>query len=593
MPTFTIGSGKDYPNLQTAMAAELNTPNSIYEIHDAGSLHNLSVNVNLGFEITSLFQNDIENYPLIDHTANTYFNAHNTNVVKYSYFRMTSSNNTTFHSGQDVGGDVSFTNIIFEDYSAPIMDMNGGSAAHVVRYEDCIFRDSVSPIFTVGSLWNGGFTWALVNNTFDLITPNSDDVVGNFTSPEDAQLSTVNWTITNNLFNGSTGFASLTNSPLTVTHSLIRNSDSASHTGIGNVNDNDPDFAGGAEPFDLRINVGSPAEGIGQNSFGNPPDVDISGLQWSVGMSGTDAGAFSSGIPPNIIINHIANPEVVFSSTTDTSVNHAVIHAADPEIVFESDASTSIVKVGIIEHTANPEIVFESDSNTEVIFPRITDHTANPTVVFISFAGTEQTSISGIVKIPDHAQQALNRLIEQYKKKPRIENLVIDLIGDPVQDLEDAFFTLYQRLDINFQVNGQLDLIGTIVGESRNGLSDAEYRVALKGRIAVNNSKGTIEDVIQLWKLFSNATQVQVQELFPAEIRIFTDAIVGIGLNDLAISFVKEIIGAGIKYGGTVIGSSSNAFSFASTPDNPNTGGFGDSFDSSVGGLFSTLLIGS
>lgn len=590
MPTFTIGAGLDYPNLQTAMAAELNTIDSVYELHDAGSLHNLSVNVNIGFEITSVFSGDIENYPLVNHIANTYFNAHNSATVKYSFFRMTSSNGTTFHSGQDVGGDVELKNIIFEDYIAPIMDMNGGSAAHLVRYEECIFRDSSSPNFTVGSLWNGGFSWQMVNCTFSMAAPGSDIIVGSFTSTEDAQLSPSNWNITNCLFSALTGFNSLPNARATVNHSLLRNNDNSSHTGLNNVGSNSPQFIGGAEPFDLRISDASPAVGIGQGTTINPPVDDISNLAWSNSPTGTDGGAFAPESAQNVIIEHTANPEVVFSSTTDSEFNRMVVHTANPEVVFESDTDTSIIKVSIIEHTANPSVVFESVTDTEVVFARVTEHVANPTVTFISFAGTEQTSISGVSKISNHSEQALARLIEQYKKKPRIEGLVTNLIGDPVQDLEDAFFTLYQRLDIDFQVNGMLDLIGTIVGQPRNGLSDAEYRVTLKGRIAVNNSKATIEDVIQLWKLFSGATKVQVEELFPAEIRIFTDAIVGIGLNALAISFVKEIVGAGIKYGGTIIGSSFNAFAFASTPDNPDTGGFGDAFDSSVGGLFSTFL---
>lgn len=612
MPTFRIGPGLDYPSLVSAMTAEMNTPNSIYQLEVAGGSEQLSVFVNIGFKITSIFANDPANYPIVDHTANNYFNAHNTNLVEYAHFELISSNATVFHSGQDVGGDVRFTNMVISNHAGVFMDMNGGNASHITRFENCIFRDFTNdPFFTVGSLFGGGFRWDVVNCTFQLPSPGSDVVVGSYTNAEDNQLTPSNWRWTNNLFDCLSGFNARANARSICTFSLMR-AGQTNHGGAGMVFDNNPDFQGGAPPEDLRINPTSPAVGIGSNSIASPPTVDITGFAWS-NSPDTDGGAFAPAGSSNVIIDHVADPEVVFFSDTEASIGRDITHTANPEVVFFSDTETilnriilsdpsptvvfdsqsitSVQKTGVIDHIANPTVSFESESETEVIFVRIIEHTANPMVVFTSFANTIEGRIGGLSRINNHKEQARNRLLEQYKRKFVIEKYLDILVGCPIQDLEDAYFTLFEQLNINTVSGDQLDQIGDIVGQPRLGLKDDEYRISIKGRIGVNNSKGTIDNIIQIWKFMSGADNIIVTENFPAEVEISTDVPISSTLLELAISFIEQVIGAGIGFGGVVIFDPSNAFAFESSPDDPRTGGFGDLDDPFAGGKLASFLI--
>ena len=57
-------------------------------------------------------------------------------------------------------------------------------------------------------------------------------------------------------------------------------------------------------------------------------------------------------------------------------------------------------------------------------------------------------------KINDHIQQALDRLLEQYRNKPRIEGL-ISCFTEQIQDLEDVIFDLPEDLTIETAVGVQ------------------------------------------------------------------------------------------------------------------------------------------
>lgn len=66
----------------------------------------------------------------------------------------------------------------------------------------------------------------------------------------------------------------------------------------------------------------------------------------------------------------------------------------------------------------------------------------------------------------------------------------------PAQDLENALrqLELYRFVDTAEGV--QLDTIGSIVGQDRGGLSDADYRRYIRARVAANKSRGVQEDLL-------------------------------------------------------------------------------------------------
>lgn len=193
-----------------------------------------------------------------------------------------------------------------------------------------------------------------------------------------------------------------------------------------------------------------------------------------------------------------------------------------------------------------------------------------------------------IIKITDHVQQALNRLLFQYKESTNFRDFVTTVMGEQIQDIEDIGFELFGRLDIDNQEGEQLDGIGEIVGQPREGLTDDEYRVFLKARIAVNVSEGDAERLINTWKLLMDANTVELIENFPAEVSFYTDTSIGNpNLEALAFELIQLVAAGGVRVGFAAV-YPDNAFGFADS--GINTSGFGDDTDGNIGGEFSSII---
>lgn len=191
--------------------------------------------------------------------------------------------------------------------------------------------------------------------------------------------------------------------------------------------------------------------------------------------------------------------------------------------------------------------------------------------------------------IPNHVQLALNRLMAQYRDKPRIAAVITSFVQQ-LQDLEDATFPLDSGRSIFTAVGVQLDLLGTIVDLPRNGLDDDAYRLFLLGRIAENTSDATIDRVIQVYGLLLNSDIVNEQELYPGAVGLM-GASPGVDpvLVPIIRSLVQLTLAAGVRLDFLGIFDETDAFAFAG--GGGVALGFGDVTDLSVGGKFATLLI--
>jgi hypothetical protein len=125
-----------------------------------------------------------------------------------------------------------------------------------------------------------------------------------------------------------------------------------------------------------------------------------------------------------------------------------------------------------------------------------------------------------ITKKTTIVEEGLANLIAQFEDKVKLKAFLATYLVQ-VQDLENAFCTLFQVLNLNEAVGAQLDIIGALVGEQRAGRSDDQYLIAIQARILLNISEGTIEDVIGLALAVSGApVTVTLLEDFPAAFSI-------------------------------------------------------------------------
>lgn len=158
-----------------------------------------------------------------------------------------------------------------------------------------------------------------------------------------------------------------------------------------------------------------------------------------------------------------------------------------------------------------------------------------------------------MTQISTHNIDAQKRLLQQYKGKAKIEALLAALGSDQIQDLEDTLTQLLSRLVVDNSEGVQLDNIGKIVGQIRNGLDDATYRLFLHAKIGRNVSEGDIERVISVWKILAGAGIIQVIENFPAEVELFSDSPLSDELAAIALPLMQDVVGAGIKVVSSVI----------------------------------------
>lgn len=141
----------------------------------------------------------------------------------------------------------------------------------------------------------------------------------------------------------------------------------------------------------------------------------------------------------------------------------------------------------------------------------------------------EALDSGNVVPATDVRAQGLERLVPEYQETPRWQAWIASTL-DSVQELELAAFDLWEAvLNLDLAVGAQLDLIGRIVREDRDGRADDLYRRALSVRVLINRSQGRIRELIAIVRLFEAmdavvGSYVRITEHQPArmEIRIIT-----------------------------------------------------------------------
>ena len=192
-----------------------------------------------------------------------------------------------------------------------------------------------------------------------------------------------------------------------------------------------------------------------------------------------------------------------------------------------------------------------------------------------------------IQQITDHAVKARRRLLEQYKSNPELV-AILDSFNAQVQELENTIVDLNTRLDLQNISGALLDAFGTIVGQPRMNFDDTLYRIFLLIKIGKNTSQGTPENAIQIYKLITQATQVQYQELYPAGVFLMSDGAVDPGTESFIAENLGDVLPAGVRLDHFGQFEPTEAFAFEGDP--ATTDGFSEIASPLEGGQFARLL---
>ena len=107
----------------------------------------------------------------------------------------------------------------------------------------------------------------------------------------------------------------------------------------------------------------------------------------------------------------------------------------------------------------------------------------------------------GLSKKVDYVEQGLDRLLQQYKDKPKIAGIVTPWLVW-FQKFEDICWEIITLRYIDTGEGVQLDTIGKILDAPRpGGMVDFDYKIRLKARAIVLRSDGTPPKIQKLLQL--------------------------------------------------------------------------------------------
>lgn len=130
-----------------------------------------------------------------------------------------------------------------------------------------------------------------------------------------------------------------------------------------------------------------------------------------------------------------------------------------------------------------------------------------------------------------------------------LQKTLAALVG-PAQSLENALWQLLTERAIDTAIGVQLDVIGLIVKQPRDGLVDADYRRSLRVRIATNRSRGIVENLITVVNLYiaDDAATIVVDQLGVAAVHVrIEDSSLSSTLADALFKFLRDAASAGVR----------------------------------------------
>ncbi len=141
--------------------------------------------------------------------------------------------------------------------------------------------------------------------------------------------------------------------------------------------------------------------------------------------------------------------------------------------------------------------------------------------------------------------QALALLLSQFKDTIRVKALIASYVQQ-LQELENAAWDLYRSRFIDEATFAQLDLLGALVGQPRNGQEDLTYRKYIKLRIFINKASGLSDEVLYvLQAVMPGAADIMLTSTPPASFTLsFTTA--DLDLLDVLVDLIDSTKAAGV-----------------------------------------------
>tara|TARA_Y100000593_G_C4223558_1_gene293211 strand:+ start:281 stop:847 length:567 start_codon:yes stop_codon:yes gene_type:complete len=176
-----------------------------------------------------------------------------------------------------------------------------------------------------------------------------------------------------------------------------------------------------------------------------------------------------------------------------------------------------------------------------------------------------------IEHIPNHEEQALARLLYYAKDYSNLRS-IISMLSDGVQQIEDVLYDLLVSTTIEMAEGVTLDSWGSLVGETREGRADTEYRRFILARAAARNSHGRSETLLYIMGVVTLGP-LSIQHIdFPGDYKLeyVHPTPSTVDERRRTTDIIKQATSAGV--GVSIVEANPLYFGFAG---NPNALGFG------------------
>lgn len=125
----------------------------------------------------------------------------------------------------------------------------------------------------------------------------------------------------------------------------------------------------------------------------------------------------------------------------------------------------------------------------------------------------------------DHAQAAVDRLVEQLRGKPNLEAF-LRAMCEPMNELDDAFVDFITLFSVDNAVGDQLRILAGKVGQDPLGLADdpATYdllRAFIRARVRTNKSAGLVDQLLAIARLVLRGYAAQAQVAAAGTMRLY------------------------------------------------------------------------
>jgi hypothetical protein len=188
-----------------------------------------------------------------------------------------------------------------------------------------------------------------------------------------------------------------------------------------------------------------------------------------------------------------------------------------------------------------------------------------------------------IERITDHNERALARLLAQFKQSESHAG-ILGAFCNQVQGLEDAAFGLLITRTIDGASGVQLDVIGRIVGQQREGRDDPTFRLWIRARILVNRRSGEVETINAVIAQVFPLALAQVIEFPPAALEAQVTGTITTATDAHSLDTLLHLAKAAGVNVQTIYQTADDAGTFTLAADDETGGGLGLAADDETGG---------